>query len=77
MAAPRRRGGAGDRRWRGREWRLVAREWRLVAWEKKIYTGSGIMLNSETQTLAELGDIFILGIVGPRPITEGPSRGKP
>jgi hypothetical protein len=77
VAAPRRRGGAGDRRWQGREWRLVAKEWRLVTWEKKNYTGSGIMLNNETLTLAELGYIFILGIVGPRPIIVGPSRGKP
>jgi hypothetical protein len=75
--APGRRGGAGDRRWQGREWRLVAKEWRLVTWEKKNYTGSGIMLNNETLTLAELGYIFILGIVGPRPIIVGPSRGKP
>jgi hypothetical protein len=87
-AVARRRSGRPARPGEGRRLRLgggegraagggVAREWRLVAWEKKNYTGSGTMLNSETLTLVGLGNIFILGIVGPRPITEGPGRGKP
>jgi hypothetical protein len=45
----------------------------------RVKSGEGLwwrMLNSETLTLAGLGNI-ILGIVGPRPITEGPGRGKP